>query len=64
MLCVHEAIKGPVELVTIMKLDEILSLSDVSTIHCFVITIVVICMCGRDQKYITAESFSNLTPTK
>ena len=38
MLCVYEAIKGPAELVTIMKLDEILSLSDVSAIHCFLIT--------------------------
>ena len=44
MLCVYEAIKGPAELVTIMKLDEILSLSDVSAIHCFVITTVAIRM--------------------
>ena len=40
MLSVHEAIKGLVELVTIVKPDEILSLSDVSAIHCFVITTV------------------------
>ena len=51
MLCVHEAIKGPIELVTIVKLDEILSLS-------------LYVWCGRDQKYITAESFSNPIPTK
>ena len=38
MLCVHEAIKGPNKLVTIVKLNEILSLSDVSTVHYFVIT--------------------------
>ena len=38
MLCVHEAIKGPAELVTIVKLDEILSLSDVSAVHYFLIT--------------------------
>ena len=53
MLCVHEAIKGPAELVTIVKIDEILSPSDVSAVHCFVITTVAI-RCGRDQKYITA----------
>ena len=40
MLCVHEAIKSSAELVTIVKPDEILSLSDVSAIHCFVITTV------------------------
>ena len=51
MLCVHGAIKGPTELVTIVKLDEILSLS-------------LYVWCGRDQKYITAESFSNPTLTK
>ena len=38
MLCVHEAIKGLAELVTIVKLDEIMSPSDVSVVHCFVIT--------------------------
>ena len=38
MLCVHQAIKGLAELVTIMKPDEILSPPDVSTIHSFVIT--------------------------
>ena len=38
MPCVHEAIKGPVEIVTIVKPDEILSPSDVSAIHCFLIT--------------------------
>ena len=51
MLCVHEAIKGPTELVTIVKPDEILSPS-------------LYIWCGRDQKYITAESSSNPTPTK
>ena len=40
MPCVHEAIKGLVEIVTIMKPDEILSPSDVSIIHCFLITTV------------------------
>ena len=35
---VHEAIKGLVEIVTIVKPDEILSPSDVSSIHCFLIT--------------------------
>ena len=35
---VHEAIKGLAELVTIVKLDEILSPSDVSAVHCFLIT--------------------------
>jgi hypothetical protein len=44
MLCVHKAIKGPAELVTIMKLDGIMSLSDVSAIHCFVITTIAIRM--------------------
>ena len=38
MLCVHEAIKDPAELVTIVKPDEIQSPSDVSVIHCFLIT--------------------------
>ena len=38
MLCVHEAIKGPAELVTIVKPNEILSSSDVSVVHCFLIT--------------------------
>ena len=38
MLCVHEAIMGLAELVTIVKSDEILSLSDVSVVHCFLIT--------------------------
>jgi hypothetical protein len=38
MLCVHEAIKGPTESVTIVKPDEILSPSDVSVVHCIVIT--------------------------
>jgi hypothetical protein len=42
MLCVHEAIKDPTELVTIVKPDEILSPSDLSAIHCFVITTVAI----------------------
>jgi hypothetical protein len=44
MFCVHEAIKGPAELVTILKLDGILSLSDVSAVHCFVITTIAIRM--------------------
>ena len=39
MLYVHKAIKGLTELVTIVKLGEILSLSDVSAIHYFLITI-------------------------
>ena len=51
MLCIHEAIKGPAELVTIVKLDEILSP-------------LLYVLCGRDQKYITVESFSNPTLTK
>ena len=51
MLCVHQAIKGLVELVTIVKSDEILS----SSLYVW---------CGRDQKYITVESFSNSTLTK
>ena len=38
MLCVHKAIKGLAELVTIMKSDEILSPSDISVVHCFLIT--------------------------
>ena len=40
MLCVHEAIKGPAELVTIVKPNEILSPSDISAIHYFLITTV------------------------
>jgi hypothetical protein len=51
MLYVHEAIKGPAELVTIVKLCKIMS------------PLLYVC-CGKDQKYITAESFSNPTPTK
>ena len=50
MLCVHEAIKGPAELVSIVKLDEILSPSDVSAIHCFVITTVAIRMMWQGSK--------------
>jgi hypothetical protein len=38
MLCVYKTIKGPTELVTIIKPDEILSLSDVSAVHCSLIT--------------------------
>ena len=38
MLCVHEAIKGPAEVVTIVKPGEILSPSDISAVHCFLIT--------------------------
>jgi hypothetical protein len=38
MLCIHEAIKGLAELVTIVRLDEILSPLDISVVHCFVIT--------------------------
>jgi hypothetical protein len=45
MLCVHEVIKVPAELVTIVKLDEILSPS-------------LYVWCSRDQKYITTESSS------
>ena len=44
MLYVHEDIKDLAELVGIVKQDEILSPSDVSAIHCFVITAVAICM--------------------
>jgi hypothetical protein len=51
MLCVHEAIKGLAELVIIVKPDKILSPS-------------LYIWCGRDQKYITAESFSNTISTK
>ena len=40
MFCVHEAIKGPAELVTIVKPNEILSPSDISAIHYFLITTV------------------------
>ena len=39
MLCVHETIKGPAELVNIVKPDEIMSPSDVNVVHCFLITI-------------------------
>jgi len=42
MLCVHGAIKGPIELVTIVKPDEILSLSDVSVVNCFLIPPLVV----------------------
>jgi hypothetical protein len=45
MLCVHEVIKVPAKLVTIVKPDEILSPS-------------LYVWCSRDQKYITAESSS------
>ena len=38
MLCVHEDIKGPAELVTIVKPDETLSPSDLSDVRCFLIT--------------------------
>ena len=50
MLCVHEDIKGPTELVTIVKPDEILSLSDVSVVHCFIITTVTIRMIRQGSK--------------
>jgi hypothetical protein len=50
MLCVHEAIRGSAELVTIVKPDEILSLSDVSAIHCLVITTVAIRMMRQGSK--------------
>jgi hypothetical protein len=50
MLCVHEAIKGLAELVTLVKSDEILSLSDISVIHCFVITTVAIRMMRQGSK--------------
>ena len=50
MFCVHEAIKGPAELVTIVKPDEILSLLDVSIVHCFVITTVAIRMMRQGSK--------------
>ena len=51
MLCVHQAIKGLVELVTIVKSNEILSP-------------LLYIWCDRGQKYITTKSFSNPTPTK
>jgi hypothetical protein len=50
MLCVHEAIKGLAKLVTIVKVDEILSLSDISAVHCFVITTVAIRMMQQGSK--------------
>ena len=50
MLCVHEAIKGPAELVPIVKLDEILSPSDVSVVHCSIITTVAIRMMRQGSK--------------
>jgi hypothetical protein len=50
MLCVHETIKGPTELVTIVKPDEILSPYDVSAVHCFVITTVAIRMMRQRSK--------------
>jgi hypothetical protein len=50
MFCVHEAIKGLAELVIIVKPDEILSPLDVSVVHCFVITIVVIRMMQQGSK--------------
>jgi hypothetical protein len=50
MLCVHEAIKDLAELVTIVKPDEILSPSDVSVVHCFVITTVAMCMMQQGSK--------------
>jgi hypothetical protein len=50
MLCVHEAIRGSAELVTIVKLDEILSPSDVSAVHCLVITTIAIHMMRQGSK--------------
>jgi hypothetical protein len=50
MLCVHEAIKGPAKLVTIVKPDEILSPSDLSVIHYFVITTVAIRLMRQGSK--------------
>ena len=50
MLCVHEAIKGSAELVCIVKPDEILSLLDVSVVHCFVITTITIRMMWQGSK--------------
>jgi hypothetical protein len=50
MLCVHEAIKVPAELVSIVKPNEILSPSDVSVVHCFVITTVAIRMMRQGSK--------------
>jgi hypothetical protein len=47
MLCVHE---GLAKLVTIVKLDEILSSSDVSVVHYFVITTVAIRMMRQGPK--------------
>jgi hypothetical protein len=50
MFCVHESIKGPGELVTIVKPDEILSPSDVSTVYCFALTTVAIRMMRQGSK--------------
>ena len=50
MLCVHEAIKGLAELVTILKPYKILSPSDVTIVHCFVITTIAIRMMGQGSK--------------
>jgi hypothetical protein len=50
MLCVHEPIKGLAELVSIMKSNEIMSPSDVSAVHCFVITTVAIRMMRQGSK--------------
>ena len=50
MLRVYEAIKGPAELVTIVKPDENLSPSDVTVVHCFVITTVAIRMMRQGSK--------------
>ena len=50
MLCVHEAINDLAELVTIVKPDEILSPSNVSVVHCFVITTIAIRMIQQGSK--------------
>jgi hypothetical protein len=50
MLCVHEAIKGPAELVTIAKPYEIMSPTNLSVVHYFVITTVAIRMMLQGSK--------------
>ena len=50
MLCVYKAIKGATVLVTLVKPDKIVSPSDVSAVHCFVITTVAIRMMRQGSK--------------
>jgi hypothetical protein len=57
MLCDHEAIKGPAELVSIMKPNEILSPSSRS-LFCYQLSPPSL-GCGSDQNQILAESYCN-----